>query len=200
MIKINLLADKHAKDRIRIQQQFIFATIVLLLTITGMIFWWQSLSFHISALNSDIQEAEAELQRQSAIRAEIKKMEEYRVQLEQIQDAIEKLLLLKAGPTIVLDTINVMLPKEIWLTNIDDVDGQLSLQGYSFTNPSVAKFMKNLEESDQFIGVNLLNIKQENIAETSLNKFNISLWTMLGKKLADEAAKLKAEAEAKNKK
>ncbi|MBF0171092.1 MAG: PilN domain-containing protein [Nitrospinae bacterium] len=196
MIRINLLADRHAKDRLLIQQQVVLGSMLIVGALVLGLLWYQALSAQIDQARSDIQMAEQELSKQDAIRAEVRRMEEEKDRLENIKKAIADLTAIKAGPTLALDNVNVLLPKEMWLTAVNDTSGSMTLSGFSFSNTAVAQFMKNLEESPEFTTVALKEITQATVGQETLQQFTVTCWTILGKKLADEKARRDAEAAA----
>jgi type IV pilus assembly protein PilN len=196
MIRINLLADRHAKDRLLIQQQIVMGALILVATFVLFGAWWSALSGDIADARAEIRSAEDELKKQEVIRDEVRAMEERKKRLENINNAITDLQAVKAGPTLYLDHINVLLPKEMWLTTLTDTAGSLTISGFSFSNTAVAQFMKNLEESDQFVNVSLREITQQEVEKESLQQFTVNAWTTLGKRLAEEKAKRDAEAAA----
>lgn len=197
MIKINLLADRNAKDRIRIQQQITLALLATVVMVVGVFFWWQSVSLRVNSAEAKIGTAEAELRRQAAIRAEMKTMEDRRDRIENIHKAISDLETIQAGPVGYLDTINLVLPKEMWLTSLSEKDGNLEIEGFSFTNPSVAQFLKSLDESEEILRVELKETSRADVAGEALYRFKIACETVVGKKLATERANRAAAEEAR---
>lgn len=199
MIHINLLADRHAKDRLLIQQQIVLGVAAIIGSIVLCGFWWQAKASQIDDTNQRIEQAKKELDEQKRIREEVKKMEVKEKQLAAVLKAIESLVEFKRGPAPYLDDINVMLPGEIWLTNLSDMRGQLSLQGYSFSNTAVARFMKTLEESENFANVELRELVRSKAGAETLMKFNIQCMTSQGVKLLEAEKKQKEDAEAAKK-
>jgi type IV pilus assembly protein PilN len=199
MIHINLLADRHAKDRSIIQQQLVLGVGILIGSIFLCGFWWQAKASQIDSANLRIEQAKKELEVQKRIREEVKKMEAKEKQLAAVLKAIESLVEFKRGPAPYLDEMNVMLPGEIWLTSLSDTRGQLTAQGYSFSNTAVARFMKTMEESETFANVELRELIRNKVGLDTLMKFNIQLMTSQGLKLFEEEKKKKAEAEASKK-
>jgi len=195
MIKINLLADRQAKDRLHIQQQIIMAMLAVAASLVLCGFWWTVKASQISDTNGQITSAQEELERQKKIRAQVGVMQQRQDQVTAILAAIEKLTAVKRGPTMYLDNLNVMLPPEIWLTQVSDKNGAISVQGYSFSNNAVADLMRSLQASDQFAAIELGEIKKASVGKGKemVNQFTLTGYTALGKKLADEKRKL-AEA------
>ena len=199
MIHINLLADRHAKERFLIQRQIVLGVGVLIGSIVLCGFWWQAKASQIDDTNQRIEQAKKELEEQKRIREDVKKMEAKEKQLAAVLKAIESLMEFKRGPAPYLDDLNVTLPGEIWFTSLSDVRGQLTVQGYSFSNTAVARLMKVIEESENFSNVELRELIRNKVGAETLMKFNIQFMTSLGVKLLEEENKKKAEAEASKK-
>jgi Tfp pilus assembly protein PilN len=200
MIRINLLADRHAKDRLFIQQQLVLGIAALAGSIILCGFWWSAKASQISDTNTRIEQAEKERDEQKRIIADVKKMEEKEKLLAAVLKAIDSLVELKRGPAPYLDDLNVILPSEIWFTSLSDVRGQLTLQGFSFSNTAVARLMKSLEVSENFSNVELRELVRSKVGAETLMKFNIQFMTSLGVKLLEEENMKKELAEASKKK
>ena len=194
MIKINLIADRQAKDRQSIQQEIVlgFLGLVAVLAICGM--WWQTKSSQISKTEDQITFAKQERDRQKKIRDAVDKMDERRTRVNNILNSIDLLKEMKDGPAIYFDNLNVILPQEVWLTSIKDNSGAIIIQGYSFSNNAIAQLMKNMERSDHFVNVDLQGIDRTKLGEEVLKKFTVNGLTVLGKKIKDERAKREKEA------
>lgn len=201
MIKINLLADRQAKDRLVIQQQIIMAMLAVAASVALCGFWWTVKASQISDTNGQITSAQEELERQKKIRAQVAVMQTRQDQVTAILAAIDKLTAVRRGPTMYLDTLNVLLPPEIWLTQLSDKNGVISLQGYAFSNNAVADLMRAMQQSDQFANIELGEIKKGSVGKGKepINQFTLTGYTALGKKLADEKRKLE-EKSGKDKK
>jgi len=200
MIRINLLADRQAKDRMIIQQQLVLGVIILLATVALCGFWWQIKSAQISDTNKKIVSAKQELERQKKIRAEVAKMEAREKRVKAILAAIDSLKEIKRGPTIYFDNLNVILPPEIWLTEVRDSSGAISIKGYSFSNNAIAQLMRNLEKSEHFGLVELSEIQKTTFATETLKDFTVTCMTTLGQKLLEEKQKREAAAKQAAKK
>lgn len=196
MIRINLLADRQAKDRLVIQQQIIMAMLAVAASVALCGFWWTVKASQISDTNGQITSAQAELERQKKIRAQVAIMQTRQDQVTAILAAIDKLTTVRRGPTMYLDTLNVLLPSEIWLTQLSDRNGAIALQGYAFSNNAVADLMRAMQQSDQFANIELGEIKKGSVGKGKepINQFSLTGLTALGKKLADEKRKLEEKA------
>lgn len=200
MIRINLLADRHAKDRLIIQQQLVLASIIILATVVLCGFWWNWKRGNIATMNEKIESANKELNKQKDIREKVKEMEARERRAKEVLEAIDYLKLEKRGPVPYFDNLNILLPPEIWLTRLSDNNGSMQIKGYSFSNTAVAKLMKSMEESEHFVNIELKEITKAKLGKESLNMFTVSAMTTLGQKIAERKAKEEAKKAAKKKK
>jgi Tfp pilus assembly protein PilN len=205
MIRINLLADRQAKDRLIIQQQIMLGFMVFIGALVLCAGWWQVKSSQIKSTNQQIVNAKQELEKQKKIRKQVAELQKREDKVKAILAAIDSLLKIKKGPTPYFDALNKMLPAEIWLTSLTDTSGKINLQGYAFSNPSIAQLMKRMEKSKHYTGVDLQEIVNSKFSGETLKRFKISSMTTLGKQLAEEkkkreAAKKKAKGKKKRKK
>ncbi len=192
MIRINLLADRQAKDRLVIQQQLVLGVFVILAAFVLCGFWFQVKAVQISDTNKKIDQAKKDLEKQKTILKKVEKLEKTEKQVNAMLKAIESLMEVKRGPTIYFDNLNVILPPEIWMTSLQDNRGAIVIQGYSFSNNAIAQLMKNMEKSEHFVGVNLRGINKTKFGSETLKKFTINCMTTLGQKLAEERRKREA--------
>jgi type IV pilus assembly protein PilN len=87
-----------------------------------------------------------------------KNIAELRVKLETINE-LERA---KTGPVKLLDDISMSVPKEkLWLTNLAEKKGILSLTGTAMDNETVADFMKRLDGKKTITSVELVKTKRK---------------------------------------
>ncbi|MGK2944549.1 MAG: PilN domain-containing protein, partial [Desulfuromonadales bacterium] len=66
----------------------------------------------------------------------------------------------RVGPVYILDALYGALPDKLWLTRLQLGSNQANISGIGVNEETVALFMKNLEASDFFEGVELKVTKQ----------------------------------------
>ncbi len=200
MIKINLIADRQAKDRLEIQQEVMLGILGLIALVVLCGIWWQAKSSQISETENQITFAKQERDRQKKIRDAVDEMDARRTRVNNILHAIDLLKEMKQGPAIYFDNLNVILPQEVWLTNVRDNRGMIAIKGYSFSNNSIAQLMKNMEKSEHFVNVDLEGIERAKLGDEILKEFTVNGMTVLGKKMEDERIRKEKEAEEAAKK
>lgn len=200
MIRVNLIADRHAKDKIVIQQQMVMGVIVFGFSIFLCVMWWQNKASAIESTNHRIEDAKKELNKQKKIRQKVKDMEAKERRITSILKTIDFLTQEKQAPVAYLDNLNVILPSEIWLTNLTDSGGRITINGFSFSNNSVAQLMRDMENSEHFVRVELSEVTTTKIKKESLKKFKLTCMTKVAHQKAEEKKKREMALKKKKKK
>lgn len=169
MIKINLLGEDTAIDQsgrllVLGYGASIAAMVLVFFLMSG------SIASHISEMQSDIEGLETTLAQLKNKTQEVRELEKKKADLDQITATIAKLKLSQEGPVRVLDDLNKALPAKAWLTKVEEREGLMTLVGYAVTDHDIAAFMKNLELSNYFEGVDL--IESVSVALIKVNAYN----------------------------
>lgn len=194
MIRINLLPFRAArkKENIRRQISVFVLSVVCLALLMGFVFL--NLSRNVAALETDMSSKKKEL----ATYAETtKKIEELKKKITEVRaklNVIKELESKKTGPVLLLDELSMAVPKEkLWLTDLNEKNGILTLQGTAMDNDTVALFMTNLENAKHIVSVDLQTAKLNNLPKYKLNVVDFVLTCKT------YAHKEKAEPETKKK-
>lgn len=174
MIRINLLPGKRRKKAIKFDNRFIPGMVFFLLAIVVMVMVF----FH---LNSQIEKLHAEKtvkeKRLAELKVKLKEVENYEKDNELYRmknDVIETLKAKQGLPLRMLDEVSEHLPKGVWLTSLSDTGGNVSLDGYAFTNPNLVSYVQNLKSSKYIADVNLLESKLTQYGEASIYQFKLT--------------------------
>ncbi len=170
MIRINLLPFRAArkKENIRRQISVFVLSVVCLVLLMGFVFL--NLSRTVAALEADMSSKKKELatyaETTKKIEALKKKIAEVRAKLNVIKELESK----KTGPVLLLDELSIAVPKEkLWLTDLNEKNGILTLKGTAMDNDTVALFMTNLENAKHIVSVDLQTAKLNNLPKYKLN-------------------------------
>ncbi len=174
MIKINLVFDRKAIERTRIQQEMALALVLVFITIGMSGFLWYSQNSKIGEINKNISDSKAKLEKLKAVINKIADKEKKKKRLEDIIKAIGDLKGVQRGPARIFDEINIILPSEIWVTSLSESGGQIKIEGYSFSNPGIAAFMENIKASRYFLDAELVEIQQETKEDEKVKKFTLN--------------------------
>jgi len=170
MIRINLLPFRAARKKENIRRQLMISglSVVLLISIMGYAF------FYLTSTLSGLKEEEKRVQDElKTYEQTIKKIAELEKKIKEIRaklGVIRELERNKTGPVHLLDEIALAVPKEkLWLSNMKETKGTLTLTGTAMDNETVALFMTNLEKSEYISGVDLQSAKLRTIPDYKLN-------------------------------
>ena len=123
--------------------------------------WWLWLSTGIGQLTREIDKNEAETKRLASVIAEGERFRRDKEAVEARINAIESVARNQTRPVYLLDALADMLPKDLWLTRVEEKGGQLRFAGTAFSPVAVSDFMANLKASGKFKDVDLVDARQD---------------------------------------
>jgi len=173
MIRINLLPSGKKKSSM-LAPSIIYGILATVLSIIIIIGFTIYLGKQVSAKERDIVAKEQKLQ---SLQAKLKEVQNYEQNNQEVRDKTKVIELLKKKqivPLRLLDEASEMLPKGVWLTNLTDRLGSVSIEGYAFTNSDLVAYVQNLKNSKYFTNVALIESRQDEIAEFSIYKFKLT--------------------------
>jgi len=149
MIRINLLGTerKQAKKAPAFdvgQRLTVACSLILVATVVGIGWWYWSLDNASARVDSEIAVRTAEAARLQSLLAEVQKFEAQRTQLQQRVQLIEQLRSGQSVPVQLLDHVSKSLPDMLWLTDMNQEGGAVTIQGRSTTLIALSDFVANL--------------------------------------------------------
>jgi type IV pilus assembly protein PilN len=180
MIRINLMPRAEARRqaaRQRDRQVLIAIAAGLLLVIAGTEFYTRRTASRVQNLSDQYQVELAQLSQQhnAAIQLDRKRKE-----LEAKLATIKVLERQRTGPVHVLDDLGAATPDTLWLTEMRETNGTVTLLGRGLDNQTIALFMRNLAASPYFAGVDLVETKQVEEGPAKLKEFSIRANVLYG--------------------
>lgn len=181
MIRINLLPVKAAQKKEMLRGQLMIIVLALIVTagLCGAAYTY--IIGEVDARQVKIDQKRAEISQLMKVINEVRDFEKRQQQLRAKLDVLEQLKASRVGPLYILNGLYEALPDKLWLTNFQEGAGGASISGIGVNEETVALFMKNLESSDFFEGVELRvtqQIVQDNI---KFQRFDLSCKTIKGK-------------------
>lgn len=159
MIRINLLPIRQARklEAARLEFSLVIAggLVVLVLSALG----WGAFEVQLGTINDENAALQAEIDRLAADVAKVDEMEKFKAELQRKLTVIDELRAKKAGPVHMLDEIALATPEKLFLTRLEEKDGELRLSGVSVSNDVVAQFLRALDDSPYFEQVYLEDIE-----------------------------------------
>jgi type IV pilus assembly protein PilN len=161
MIRINLLAVEREQPRAKrraglslslgqAQKITIAASLIVVLTALGIVWWFWALRQRSARLDQDIADAEAETRRLRSVLTQVQKFEARRAQLQQRVSLIEELRKGQIGPVHMLDSISKSLPDRLWFTELTQTGSEVQMKGFATSLTAISDLVANLEASGYF--------------------------------------------------
>ena len=153
MIHINLLGVEQQKARKPIafdigQSVTVACSLVLVATVLLVGWWYWSLRGESLRVDAELAAGRQESARLQSLLGEVEQFEEQRAQL---QDRVALIGQLRSGQSIpvqLLDHLSRSLPDMLWLTAMEQVTDQVTIEGRSTTLIALSDFVGNLAGGD----------------------------------------------------
>jgi len=174
MIKINLLPQKEYKRKTTLIKQGTTAFFSLLVVLMVLFVSAANIKGKVKALDKKITAIKSELAELEENRKKIEELKSSEIVFQKKIDVIKKLEQRKTGPVKMLDEIASIIPEKMWLNELKNQKSLLSLDGVSIDNETIALFMTNLENSDQFNNVELKVAQEIKVEDFMLKKFSLT--------------------------
>ena len=157
MIHINLLASEREKQPRKASAGFdlgqkvtLVCSLILLATALGIGWWWWMLGRESVRLASETATAERETARLKTILTQVAQFERQKQQLQERVKLIEQLRKGQGAPVHMIDELSKAMPEMLWLTELKQDGGDLTLDGRCTTLTALSDFVGNLERSGYF--------------------------------------------------
>jgi type IV pilus assembly protein PilN len=173
MIRINLLPVKELQAEVTRRRQLIIGGSVLGLTAILLIGIHLLQSHRLSSLETELAGLRADLQ---TLNTKIKEVGDLQTRIKDLRGKnkiIADLNKKKSGPVLVMESLANATPAALWLTDLKEAAGSVTLNGVASDNKSIADFMTSLEASKHFKSVELIESTQGIGPTVGLKKFAI---------------------------
>ncbi|MBU4388835.1 MAG: PilN domain-containing protein [Proteobacteria bacterium] len=163
MIKVNLLPFRAARKKENIRRQVSIFFLLTIFVVLCMYYYNISLNNKINDYNVKIENIKNEVAKYNKITKEVEDIKNRLDVLNKKTGVIKNLELNRKEPVRLLDIMTSMvIPKQMWFTNLEAKEEVVTIKGFALDNKTVADFMTRLEESKLFDSVNLMTLKQQN--------------------------------------
>jgi Tfp pilus assembly protein PilN len=173
MIRINLLPTKRKRALI-IPPPVIYGVAALVVLIIITVILTLFLNKQISTVQNQIFAKEQRLKSLQSRLEEVKNYERDNEEFRKKTQVIEQLKKNQIAPLRLLDEVSEMLPKGVWLSELVDNAGIISVSGYAHTNYDLVTYVQKLKESKYIEDVTLVESRQRDIDDFSVYKFKLT--------------------------
>jgi len=148
--------------------------VVYLLALAGIGWYWMKLSSDEARLRAGVAQATTTLDGLKARVGQESKVKDMLPELQKRVDAITELTKSQSRPVLLFDAFADTIPRDLWITGLEDKNGVLKILGSAFSTTAVSDFMTNLRRSGKFKDVDILISKQELQKAPRLVTFEVS--------------------------
>ncbi|MEO0811999.1 MAG: PilN domain-containing protein [Myxococcota bacterium] len=151
-VRINLLPVRAAKRASSAKQELYIALGVVLVALLGVYFWNSTVTSEIDDTEREILAVNRELE---ALKKDSARVDDYLKKNQRLcgkRDAIRKLQAQRVGPAKLLDDLATILTseKKVWLTDITEKNGQMTLKGGAMEHVNISDFQLALNRNSAF--------------------------------------------------
>jgi type IV pilus assembly protein PilN len=180
MIRINLMPRAEARRqaaRVRDRQVAVLILAALIAIVALTEFFTRRTANRVQA---EADEHQTELAQLSQKHNAAIQLDRKRKELEAKVQTIKVLERQRKGPVHVLDDLGAATPDTLWLTEMRESGGMVTLMGRGLDNQTIALFMRNLAASPYFTNVDLVETKQVEEGQAKLKEFSIRANVLYG--------------------
>ena len=136
-------------------------TVVYLVALGGIGWYWMKLSSDETRLRGAVAQATTTLNTLKTRVGQESKVKEMLPELQKRVDAITQLTKNQSRPVLLFDAFADTIPRDLWITGLEDRNGVLKILGTAFSTTAVSDFMTNLRRSAKFKDVDILLSREE---------------------------------------
>ena len=173
MIRINLLPIKELQAEVNRRRDLVIGAVTLSLVAALLLGTYLFQSYQLTKLEGELTELRAELQ---ALNSKVKEVAELQVKIKDLrskQKIIDDLNRKKTGPVLVMTSLSQATPARLWLTDLRENGGSVTMNGMAVDHETIATFIRSLALSKHFTDVELLETTQGAGPAATLKKFAI---------------------------
>ncbi|BCS53489.1 PilN domain-containing protein [Geobacter sp. SVR] len=174
MIRINLLPVRAARKKETAVQQVALFCMSLILVLAIVLAMYMIKRAQIASTHQEIAAATVRIKE---LKAKIGKLEALKNLKEQVRKKLDVLAQLrrnKSGPAHRLATLSDITPDQLWLTAYSESGADIKLSGLALNEDLIATFMRSLDASSDYTGVELVVSEQSEAGGTKLKRFDIT--------------------------
>lgn len=174
MIRINLLPVRAARKKESVRQQLSVAGLLLVLVLVIVVAAYLVLLGNISGTKNEISRSEQELAQLKVKIGQINNIKKLEEEVRKKLEVLNQLRHAKTGPVTRLMTLSDVIPEKLWLSKYSENGADVSISGYAINEDLIADFIRSLEKSPDFVGVELLVTEQTEVSGMKLKRFDLT--------------------------
>jgi type IV pilus assembly protein PilN len=136
--------------------------------------FWSHLRGEEERLTAEVQQQTATLAALKAQVGQTSKIKDTLAELQKRLDAVQQLTQGQGRPVRLFDTMADVVPRDLWLTGLEERGALLKITGSALTTVAVSDFMSNLRSSGRFKDVDLIVSRQDHAKVPSIVTFEVA--------------------------
>lgn len=173
MIRINLRPVRISKRLESVRRELLIGSIGLVGLSLAALAFYSMLGGEVEKVKGENASMKQELDQLSKTVKRVEEVDAMKVDLQTKLGVINTLKARKAGPVHMMDEISIATPEKLTLTGLSEKDGRILLEGFALNHEIIAQFNSNLEMSDWFDEVFLIEIEEEETEGFRFQSFSI---------------------------
>ena len=173
MFTINLLASPGPRRPTDVRRLTARAAVIAI-AIVALAVWGAVLIAHVNHLRRDPAKATQEAAQLRPIAQQVQELKRTAERVRTRRGLLQQLLATQMPASQFLETVRSVVPPDVWLTSVTAGTSDVTLEGYTFSYPSVARFMVALGESGSIRNIDLATSQRETVADSDVLKFRIT--------------------------
>lgn len=156
MIRLNLLPLKETERALGRRQQVSLVALGVAIALLIMIVPFIIQGRTLSTLDGQIDQLNKEIQQYNTQVKEVHELDRLKKEVQTKLNIIQDLNRKRRGPSRVLDDLSGATPDNLWLIDFTENNSQATVTGLALDNETIARFMRQLQASPYFFGVDLV--------------------------------------------
>lgn len=186
MIRINLLPVRESRRLESVKRELAFGGLVAVVLLAACVAAFVLIQARVSDVKARNAVLEQEIKNLKAIVARVDEVDALKQELQKKLDVIGELKTNKKGPVHMMDELANATPEKLTITGLQERNRQLTMVGYAVSNEVISQFLSNLEQSDWFEDVYLIEIDSSEIDGYTVREFSVTARLVVSRKKAAE--------------
>lgn len=172
MFDVNLVAPAHVRRR----GAFLLtpAAVPVAVLFVGLAVWTYVLTAQVNGLRHDLGRATEQITSLRPAARHTQTLQQAVQQMHRRQDLVQQLLTPQMPAPRILRTIRTIVPHDMSLTGVTASTAEVTFDGYTFSYPSLARFMVALDKSGIVRRATLTSSRREDLSGTEVVKFRVT--------------------------
>ncbi|MBI4627572.1 MAG: PilN domain-containing protein [Candidatus Rokubacteria bacterium] len=180
MIRINLAPEQKRRRGVSFRLPLpsfnlgLLFGVLYVLAVVGIGAYWWSLSGEETKLAGDVDRKSKELATLKTTLGQGSKVKDLVAELRKRVDVVTQLTKNQARPIALVDVFASAVPRDLWITALEERNAVLRVSGTAFSTTAVYDFMANLRSSGRFQDVDIVVSRRDLARPTPLVTFEVT--------------------------